>query len=63
MRATAFVLGTGAVSWAWSEVGFWARFRVDDSVPGWIITWLAYSLVVAVVLRVVRRFPVHGRRA
>jgi hypothetical protein len=59
-RSTAFVLGTGAVSWAWSEVGFWARFRTDDSAPGWLITWLAYSLVVAVVLRVVRRFPLRG---
>jgi hypothetical protein len=60
VRPAAFVLGTGAVSWAWSEVGFWARFRVDDSPLGWVITWLAYSLVVAVVLRVVRRFPVRG---
>jgi hypothetical protein len=59
-RSTAFVLGAGAVSWAWSEVGFWARFRVDDSPLGWVVTWLAYSLVVAVVLRVVRRFPLRG---
>jgi hypothetical protein len=59
VRPTLFVLGAGAVSWAWSEVGFWARFRVDDSPVGWVITWLAYSLVVAVVLRVVRRFPLR----
>lgn len=54
------MLGAGGVSWAWSEVGFWARFRADDSPLGWAITWLAYSLVVAVVLRVVRRFPLRG---
>jgi hypothetical protein len=60
LRSTLFVLGAGAVSWAWSEVGFWARFRADDSPLGWVITWLAYSLVVAVVLRVVRRFPQRG---
>lgn len=59
-RSAAFVLGAGAVSWSWSEVGFWARFRVDDSPLGWVVTWLAYSLVVAVVLRVVRRFPLRG---
>lgn len=59
-RSTLFVLALGAVSWAWSEVGFWATFRADDSAPSWIFTWLAYSLVVGVVLRVARRFPVRG---
>jgi hypothetical protein len=59
-RSTLVVLALGAVSWAWSEVGFWATFRAEDSVIGWIITWLAYSLVVGVVLRVARRFPVQG---
>jgi hypothetical protein len=59
-RSTALVLALGAVSWAWSEVGFWSTFRAEDSAVGWIITWLAYSLVVGVVLRVARRFPVRG---
>lgn len=59
-RSTLVVLALGAVSWAWSEVGFWATFRADDSVPGWVITWLAYSVVVGAVLRVARRFPVRG---
>jgi hypothetical protein len=59
-RSTVLVLALGAVSWAWSEVGFWSTFRAEDSVVGWIITWLAYSLVVGVVLRVARRFPVRG---
>ena len=59
-RSTLFVLALGAVSWAWSEVGFWATFRADDSAPSWIFTWLAYSLVVGVVLRVARLFPVRG---
>ncbi len=59
-RSTLFVLALGAVSWAWSEVGFWSTFRAEDSVLGWVITWLAYSLVVGVVLRVARRFPVRG---
>lgn len=56
-RSVVVVLALGAVSWAWSEVGFWATFRPDDSVGGWLLTWLAYSLVVGVVLRVAQRFP------
>lgn len=59
-RSTLLVLALGAVSWAWSEVGFWATFRAEDSAAGWIITWLAYSVVVGAVLRVARRFPVRG---
>lgn len=59
-RSTLVVLALGAVSWVWSEVGFWATFRTEDSVIGWIITWLAYSVVVGVVLRVARRFPVRS---
>ncbi len=57
LRATAFVLGTGAVSWAWSEVGFWAHFRADDQPATWVLTWLMYSLAAAVALRTLRRWP------
>lgn len=57
LRAIAFVLGAGAVSWAWSEVGFWAHFRADDAPAGWVLTWLMYSLAAAVALRVLRRWP------
>jgi len=59
-RSVVVVLALGAVSWAWSEVGFWATFRSEDSPLGWVITWLAYSLVVGLVLRVARRFPTAG---
>ena len=56
-RAVAFVLATGAVSWAWSEVGFWAHFRADDQPATWVLTWLMYSLAAAVALRTLRRWP------
>jgi hypothetical protein len=52
-----FVLGLGAVSWAWSEVGFWAHFRADDNAAGWVLTWLLYALAAATVARVLVRFP------
>lgn len=55
-----FVLATGMVSWAWSEVGFWAHFRTDDNPAVWVLTALLYTTVAYLVLRVVRRYPVHG---
>jgi len=59
-RGLVFALGLGAVSWAWSEVGFWAHFRADDNPVVWILTWLLYSLAAGVVVAVLRRFPVRG---
>jgi hypothetical protein len=60
MRSAAVVLALGAVSWAWSEVGFWSQFREGDSAPTWVITWLAYSVVAGLALRLARRFPSSG---
>jgi hypothetical protein len=60
LRSAAVVLALGAVSWAWSEVGFWSQFRSGDSAPAWIITWLAYSVVAGLALRLARRFPSAG---
>lgn len=57
LRSIAFVLGVGAVSWAWSEVGFWAHVRSDDQPATWVLTWLMYSLAAAVALRTLRRWP------
>lgn len=63
LRSLVAVLALGAVSWAWSEVGFWSQFRSGDSAPGWVLTWLVYSLAAGLVLRVVRRFPSAGPAA
>jgi len=60
MRSVLFVLATGAVSWTWSEAGFWARFRPGDSVAGSVAAWLLYSAVAYLVLRVARRRPPRG---
>ncbi len=58
-----FVLGLGAVSWAWSEVGFWAQFRSEDGVGGWVLTWLTYSLAAGVAARALARFPARTAAA
>jgi hypothetical protein len=55
-----FVLALGLVSWAWSEVGFWAHVRADDNAGTWVLTWLLYSLVAGVVARVLVRRPARG---
>lgn len=60
LRSAAVVLALGAVSWAWSEVGFWSQFRSGDSPVGWVITWLAYSVVAGLAVRLARRFPSAG---
>jgi len=46
LRWFLWVLATGVVSWAWSEVGFWARFREGDEPVEWAITIVAYSAAV-----------------
>jgi hypothetical protein len=60
LRSAAVVLALGSVSWAWSEGGFWSQFRSGDSAPTWILTWLAYSVVAGLALRLARRFPSAG---
>jgi hypothetical protein len=58
-RGLGLALATGAVSWAWSEVGFWAHFRTDDNAAVWALTLVLYALVSYLVLRVLRRYPVR----
>lgn len=43
-----------------SEHLFWARVRPDDSIRGWIMTWIAYSLSGFVFLFIVKYFHVNS---
>jgi hypothetical protein len=60
LRGAGFVLALGAVSWAWSEPGFWAGFRAGDGPGPWLLTWLAYSVVTGLSLRLARAHPAPG---
>ena len=45
MKTLMATLATGFVLVYFSELLFWARLRPDDSLPSWLSTWIAYSLV------------------
>lgn len=53
------VLSTGYIFFYFSELLFWARPRPDDSLPNWIATWLAYSLMAFVFLTLLSSFRVR----
>lgn len=63
LRRALFAGATGLVSWAWSEPGFWSRFRAGDALGGWLLAILMYAVVAHVVIAVVRRYPVTGLSA
>lgn len=54
------VLSTGYIFFYFSERLFWARFRPDDAVGEWVVTWLAYSLMAYVFLSLVSYFRVKN---
>ena len=53
------VIATGYILFYFSELVFWARVQPTDTLPEWISTWLAYSLLAFVFLTIVARFRVH----
>lgn len=52
------VLSTGYVFFYFSELLFWAHLRPGDSLPGWLATWLTYSLAAFVFLTLLSYFHV-----
>ena len=50
----------GAISVVYSEALFWARWRPDDSVGGYLVTWAAYSLVAFFALTAIEHFGLRG---
>lgn len=55
-----FVLSTGYIFVYFSEHLFWAHIRTDDSLTNWLSTWIAYSLMAYIFLRLVSYFRVKG---
>ena len=52
------ILATGYILFFHSEMMFWARVRPDDSLQGWVSTWLLYSLMAYIFLIILARFQV-----
>lgn len=55
-RNIAGVLATGYILMFFSEHLFWAHVRPGDSLAGWLMTWLVYSLLGYAFLTLVSRF-------
>jgi len=60
LRHLANILATGYILMFYSELMFWARLRPGDSLPNWVYTWLAYSLLGFVMLILVVRFHIRS---
>jgi hypothetical protein len=58
-RTLLLTLATGYILMFYSELIFWARPRPEDSLAGWLGTWLAYSLAGYVFLAAIRFFHVR----
>jgi hypothetical protein len=59
LRTLLLTLVNGYILMFFSEILFWARPRPEDSFPGWLGTWLAYSLTGYIFLAAVRFFHVR----
>lgn len=53
-----YILSTGYIFVFFSEHLFWAHVRADDSLKSWVSTWIAYSLMAFIFLRLVSYFRV-----
>ncbi len=58
LKQLTLILSTGYILFYFSELLFWARLRPDDSPPGWLATWLTYSLAAFVFLTLLSYFRV-----
>ncbi len=60
LKTIFLVLSTGYIFVYFSEHLFWAHIRTDDSFINWFSTWIAYSLMAYVFLRLVSYFRIKG---
>lgn len=60
LRGLGLVLACGFLLMYFSELVFWARLRPDDSLPNWLSTWAAYSLLAYLFLAAVAHFRVRS---
>lgn len=54
------VLATGYILMFFSENLFWARIRPDDNLSGWMMTWIAYSILAYIFIRLISYFNVKS---
>ena len=58
VRRLMSTLSLGYILFFYSETMFWGRWRPEDTVPEFVITWLIYSVLAFFVLLMVNRFRV-----
>jgi hypothetical protein len=58
LKRWGLVLATGYIFVVFSEHIFWSKVQPDDSLEGYIFTWIAYSLVAFICLSVIDFFRV-----
>ncbi len=63
LHTLAASLTTGYLFFFFSELVFWARVQPGDSLPNWLQTWLAYSLMAFLFLTVVAYFRLRSLAA
>jgi hypothetical protein len=60
IKNTLLVLSTGYIFVYFSEHLFWARMRPDDTLGGWVTSWIAYSLTAFLFLTLVEHFTIRN---
>lgn len=60
LRGAGLVLACGFLLMYFSELVFWARPRLEDSLPNWLSTWAAYSLLAYLFLASIAHFHVRS---
>jgi hypothetical protein len=60
LRSLGLVLACGFILMYFSELVFWARPRLEDSLCNWLSTWFAYSLLAWLFLAAVTYFRVRS---
>jgi hypothetical protein len=58
LRKTAVVLANGYILFFFSERVFWSFWRPGDTLPEFLVTWIAYCLLAWIFLDLVRSFRV-----
>ena len=60
LKNVVLVFSSGYILFYFSELLFWARVRPNDNLAGWLMTWIAYSLLAFAFLWLVSRYRVSS---
>ncbi len=58
MKKTLTVLSSGYIAFFFSERLFWSYFRPDDTPVELLITWLAYSISIWLIISLMQKYPI-----